>query len=123
MIFRSAFANLTYALLFTGDPVIDGAVEKPDGTLYIQGSEGKSLMVTCLSNFSTLYLVYNNTMYNDSVITNGTSSVSFTIKAERYDDGKNVTCHSVNTTSGDEFETQAIIYLKCRLMHVNIRGT
>ena len=95
-------------------PVIEGSVQKPDGTLQILGGEGQPLTVTCLSDHNPIYLMYNDTQYNNSVLFNGSYSVNFTIQATRDDDGENVSCHLVNSTSGEKIIVFASIYLKCK---------
>ncbi|XP_063408722.1 hemicentin-1-like [Mytilus trossulus] len=103
-------------------PVIEGVVTSKDGRQEVHGYEGRSLTVTCTSELDELTLMYNNTFYNETTLNNGSYSVNFTIMAVRGDDGQNITCQSVNSTDGGEYESWAVIYLSLKPTDVRLEG-
>ncbi|CAC5419220.1 unnamed protein product [Mytilus coruscus] len=103
-------------------PVIEGVVKSQDGRQKVHGNEGKSLTVTCTSELDMITLMYNNTDYNETTLNNGSYSVNFTIIAVRGDDGQNITCHAVNSTDGEEYETWAVIYLSLKPTDIRLEG-
>ncbi|XP_063410191.1 hemicentin-1-like isoform X2 [Mytilus trossulus] len=102
--------------------VIEGVVTSQDGRQEVHGYEGRSLTVTCTSELDMLTLMYNNTYYNETTQNNGSYSVNFTIMAVRGDDGQNITCQSVNSTDGGEYESWAVIYLSLKPTDVRLEG-